>query len=119
MQVMLSEIQKAQGALSRLVNMSIPIKIAFKVSRLAKEVTEVWSLAEEQRKKLVEKLGEKDEQNGFTVKSENVQDFQKEYVMLLEEEVELQWKPISFNDLGEDLKITAVDVLSLEPFFTE
>jgi hypothetical protein len=118
MEIKLGQIQKAQGAMSKLINMFMPIKVAFKVSRLAKAVNELLTTVEEQRKKLVEKLGKQQEDGSFTVTPNNVATFQEEFSSLLDETVELEWEPMSFGDLG-DIKLSAVDVLNLEPFFTE
>jgi type IV secretory pathway TrbF-like protein len=118
MKLKLSEIQKAQQPLQKIMNADLPIKIAFRLSRMAKAVNDVFTDIETQRVKLVEKYGTSTDK-GVTVNPENVTKFQEEFgTFIAEESVELKVEPIKL-ELLEGLQLTALDMLALEPFISE
>ena len=118
MELKLIEIQKAQSALQKVMNADLPVKIAFRLSRVAKVIDGVFIDIEAQRAKLIKKYGVPSK-DGFTVKPENVAQFQEEFTGLLSEEsVELNIEPFGL-ELLEGIKLTALDMMALESFIKE
>ena len=74
---------------------------------------------EKSRIKLIEKYAEeKQEGKEMKVSDENNDVFQKEFTELLQEEVEIDFKPISVEDLG-DISISTNDIIGLQKIFKE
>jgi len=112
------EIHLAKPALTKLMNLDLPVNVAFRLSRIAKLVGDVFQDIEVQRVKLVEKHGVPSGP-GFKVEPENVAVFEDELNLLLDTEtVTLDVAPIILNMLG-DVKLTPMEMLALEPFLAE
>jgi hypothetical protein len=120
MELKLIEIQRAQQAFQKIMNTDLPAKTAFRLSRIAKIVDEIYIQIEATRNKLVQKYGAPAGKTGnIIVKPENVATFQQEFSELLSDEtIELDVKPIKLEVL-EEIKLTALDMLALEPFVKE
>ncbi len=119
MKITLKKLQRAQPAMQKLMNADLPIKSAFKLSRIAKVINDVFQDLEQQRTKLVQKLGAPSSQ-GFAVKPENIQVFTEEFETLLGEEVEINIAPLSEDELllFEEVKLSAMDLVALESILT-
>ncbi len=118
MELKLAEIQGAKQAFQKIMNADLPVRVAFRLSRMAKLIDEVYTQIEAQRMKLVEKYGAASDM-GVTVKPENIQVFQAEFNELLAKEaVNLEIEPIKL-DLLEGLKLTALEMLALEKFIVQ
>ena len=120
MELKLVEVQRAQKAFQKVMNADLPVRVAFRLSRLAKAVDDVFADIEKQRVKLVEKYGEQAENgDGVRVKTENIAKFQQEFAELLAEEtVTLKTDKIELEVL-EGVKLTPLEMLALEPFLVE
>jgi hypothetical protein len=119
MELKLIEIQRAQQAFQKVMNADLPVKVAFRLSRIAKAIDEVFVQIETIRNKLVQKYGASAENSAVTVKPENIARFQQEFGELLSEEsVDLDIKPIKLG-LLENFKLSALEMLALEPFIEE
>ena len=119
MKIAIGKFRVAQDALSKLLTAELPVKIAFRLSRLYKVAQENLTAVEEQRVKLVSKYGKKvGDSEDMEVLPENLEKFQEELLSLLEEEIEVDYEPVGLDDLG-DIKLTAVEMAALEPFLKE
>ncbi|MEO1053900.1 MAG: hypothetical protein AAFX87_24905 [Bacteroidota bacterium] len=66
-------------------------KVAFRLSRIAKQLNPIIEQAEQVRVQMIqEKYGEQVENNGFKVKNEKMQDYLKAYNELLGEKEEIE-----------------------------
>ncbi len=125
MKLKLSEVKMSEQALRKLVGQDIPINLAFKLSKLVKTVGEDLQHIEEARIKLVGKYGIEDpETKNVQVKPENLNDFMVEWDTLLEEEVEINFEPLSssfFEDENviKSVKMTPIEMSFLSPFFKD
>lgn len=118
----LGELVRARAALGRLLELPLPIKLAYTLAKLGKFVEAELKLWEERRVALAKSLGEEREpteaerENGaatmFKIKPENMAKWREEIGKLNEIEVTLDWKPFSLADLP-DGKIAAADILDL------
>jgi len=115
MKLELSRIRITEQVLSRLIDKEIPIKIGWKLSKIKTEISRELNLIEEQRIKLIQKHGIKDEKTGnYTVPKENTTSFFEEFNDFLKEEVEVKYDPIDINSLGDiSLSTRDLEVLSL------
>ena len=113
MKVKLIDVQRAKPALIKILNADLPVKIAFRLSRLGKSVDKILVEIEGIRTKLVQKYGSTTEQ-GTSVKPENIAKFQEEFSAFLSEEfVDMDIEPIKLDSL-EGLALTPLDVVSLD-----
>src|SRR6266849_2778635 len=116
MTVTLKQIINAKDALYRLANLKLPIKKAYTITKLINKLEVELNNFNKLHIQLIEKYGDKDHFNGVTtVKDENKEDFTKEYEELGNVEVTIDLNKI---ELSEDLEISPLDLLLLEPFTT-
>jgi len=112
MKISLQKIYDSHMSIRKLLSADLPVKTAFKLSRLAKELNGLFQDVEAQRIRLVEKYGEKDEKGHSQVTQENMEQFSKEITELFSEEVEVDFSPISIEEL-EGAKLSAFDMEGL------
>jgi len=116
MKIKIGLVIASQASLNKLLSLELPIKIAFRLNRLLKELQDPIKLAEDQRLVLVKKYGSEDEESGqVRVTEANMAEFVKQVTELHEEEIEISFKPIDVEDLG-DAKLSAFEVNALESF---
>jgi len=122
--IKLSQIVNSQEALQKLLQLPLPVKIAYKLSKLINKLDPELRIYEEQRIKLVKELGEQTdkEKDMWSVKKENIVKFREELLKLTEIEVNLSFGPdkesekIKIEDLG-DIKVEAQDLIHLDWLF--
>ncbi len=107
-----------RDSLSKLVNQDMPVRLSFTLSKLAKNIQEEMKNFEEQRIKLVQKVGEKQEDDTYKVADNRMAEFNKELLDLLNIEIDVEGKiPISEIEKVDSIALSPQDVLSLEPLF--
>lgn len=115
--IKLSELRDITGSLSKVLSQDLPVKQAYRLSKLAKAVQAEIKELNEHRERLIKKYGERDEKGNLAVKS-RVDEFQNEFTPILDEEVELSFIPLDMNDV-DGLKVSPLDIANLEPFIDE
>ena len=118
MKLTLGELLNGKPALEKLVNLEISIKAAYKLSRIIRKLNEELQNFEEQRQKLVNQYGEPQENGNVIVTQENMEAFAKELNDLASLEIELDFEPVSLEELG-DVKMKAAELMLIEKFVTE
>ena len=119
MEIKLAELVNMQQALDKLVQMDLPIKQSFLLSKFAKKASVELQEFEEQRVKLVNKYGETDELTGTTsVSPTGLEDFRRELDELTDVELFFDVPPVRIGDL-ENVKISVADLMALEPIIAE
>lgn len=111
---------ESQGALNKLLALKLPVKVAYKISKMTNRIQTELKIYEDQRIKLVKDLGEvTDEQTqSFKVKNENLDKFSEEITKLQDIEVDLGFGPdialekIKVEDLGE-VSVEPNDLINL------
>jgi len=115
----LRQIAPMINSLNSVMNLPLPARDSYRLGVAAKLIQERITVYEQARQNLVNKYGEKIEQEGvIRVKPENIDSFSKEIENLLQEEVEVNITPIPISLLGE-AKVSAVDMANLAPFFSD
>jgi len=112
--------------LARLRSQVMPIRTAYRVSRITEKLRVEYLQIEEQRAKLVQKYGESQEgqmpqgkqmQRELRVKQENLADFAQDFGELLKEEVEVDFEPLDFESLPETIQMSAQDLALIDFIF--
>lgn len=123
MKITLRNILEGQETLQKLSNQSLKGRTAFQIGRLLKKLEEILTSYNETRMKLIEKYAKRGEDGNFELNDrneyqftpENMQAYVDEINKLILEEVEIEAKPIPFEDI-ENLEFTAAEATFLEPF---
>lgn len=122
MEVTLSQVYSSFTLLGRIVDQKLPIRMAFRFTRLIRELNKEWTSLEKLRDGLIKKYGaEKEDQKGaFTVPTENREAFFKEFQELLKETVQVEWDLVSIEEPGlASLELSVKDLSVLGWLFTE
>lgn len=110
----LETIISSQDSLSKILNLKLPIKVAYKISKLVNRMQPDLKIYEEQRTKLVKELGElvDEKTDSWRVKAENSEKFNEEIKKVLDVEVDLNFGP---GKELEKIKIEDLGALAIEP----
>ena len=110
------EYQKNMGALTKV---KLPVKVAYRISKLNNKIASEVKDYKEQEFNLIKELGEVvldtegKETDNLRVTKENMPKYKEEVEKLLDLEVELDFEPIDINELGE----TTIEPSLLNPIF--
>lgn len=114
MKLLMQDIFLVKDPLTKLIQKDMPIKCAVKLKRLVKKLEEELKIFDEARMDLFKKYGEEQEDQKIMVKEENAPEFNKEFNDLASIEIEVDFEPISVEDFGDKVDISANDLISLE-----
>lgn len=116
----LGEIPDLIKSMNNLIDKELPIKIAYKLKKMYQKLESEARIYEENRIKLLDKYGKKDDKGEFIVENNKIiipddrkEDFLKEFEELQEIEVEFDFEPIKETEI-KDLKISASDLMNLD-----
>jgi hypothetical protein len=117
--IKLAQIINSEKALKNLLELKLPVKIAYKLSKLVDKMQPELKIFDEQKLSLVKKLGVATENPGeFQVLPKNMEEFREDLKKLLDIDVNLEFgegkglEKISLADLG-DISISPQDLLVL------
>ena len=124
-EVTVKEIVDSVNVVKQMMNMSMKSKVAYQVARLARELENELKTFENERMRLIQKYGEKDEdgnlktdENGqYTIPKDSIKEFGDESDGLLETKVELNVNKIKLEDL--DCELNPGQILRIMPFVEE
>ena len=108
------KITDAATALNKLSAMELPLKTAYKLSKLKNSFDKELSFFEEKRAAIVEKYINKENQ---TFTPENERKAVSEITELLEFEVDAEFEPVRISET-DDIKLSANDITALAGFVT-
>ena len=126
MKFKLKEVFSLTRSLPILTDKELPIKVSYRLVKLLRQCSMEMESMEKARVKLVDKYAETPEEHeaspdkdkGIKVAEEKMPDFQKEFGVLLDEEVEIDFEPILIDELG-DISLSAKDLLPLQIILKE
>ena len=124
MKLKLQQIVNSEMSLKKLIEIKLPIKIAYKLSKLVNLIQPELTIFTEQRDKLIRELGAEDKDNNVKVTDENLPKFMEELKKLTEIEIDLSFsdgkdiEKIKISDLG-DISLEAQDLVLLNWLITE
>ena len=120
--IKLEKLVNAIPTINKIVKCEIPIKTAFRLSTLVKELNKHLDTYNENRQKLIEKYStseKNDDGEEITViPKEKISDFTDENSQLGSEEVSLEIPEITIDMLG-DIKLSTTDIMSVEWLFSD
>lgn len=114
-----SQINKAYMALTKIANAAIPVRESYALFKLMKQLEPIYKFELEHERKLLEKYDCQIAEDGGIVMSAPslAEDFRREFNELLNLEVEEDIVPIAIQmESLKDVRMTAVDMISLEGF---
>lgn len=102
--------------LKKLASQQVPIKAAYSLSKTMKVLNLEYEIIDAQRLSLLAKYTEKDDKDQDVLnKTMFLQDF-NEY---LEAETEIQFSPIKMSELGDEVRLSASEIMALEVLIAE
>lgn len=124
--VNLNDILNASDTFNAIMQQSFKGSLAFKIARLARELSKEMETFNAERQKLLQKYCIKDENgelktndNGTVqVEPNKINEFNEEFSSLLETEVEINAEKLSTDSL-DSFDITPQQMISIEKFFEE
>ena len=118
MKVTLNDIFRSQRVIQKLSEHPMPIRTAYRISKILQPISHEYDTIEKLRIQLVSKYGE--EKDGKKeVPPEKVNDFVLELQELLSSETEVEFEPLSLQDLPENLTMTPQELASIDFMLTE
>ena len=115
----LGELKSIEESLKKLLILTLPIKISYKLSKVLAKISKELALLEEQRMNLVRKYGEENpETKEIRVQPDQMPAFINEFNELLQETVKFDFEPVSIDSVG-DIEFSPLDMANLEKFFAE
>ena len=122
----MDQLMNSVDVIQKLINSPTPLsaKISYQIIRIAREVESEYNLFQKSRTELIQKYAEKNE-NGepilnndrYQIVPDEQQDFTKEYNDMMSATIQINAEPLALNDKTmEELKLTALDWMKLEPF---
>tara|TARA_Y100001963_G_scaffold160166_1_gene268533 strand:+ start:3964 stop:4380 length:417 start_codon:yes stop_codon:yes gene_type:complete len=121
MKVKLGQIYAANPILGKLVEQQLPIRVAYRLTRLITKLNDEYDALDTSRIKLLEEYGTPVDgvEGQFQFTPENQVSFQEEFNNLLSEDVDLDWQPISIDDLGRQTNLSVKELSSIGFLFQE
>lgn len=110
------ELVNASPALKKLATQNLGIRAAYDVSRVVKVLDEHLSFHDQKYSELLTKYYKQDGDKWIPKTSDDFIAFQKERAELLDLEVELGEIKKAIIPVGEDITLSAVDLMALEHF---
>jgi len=119
----LGELKGIVNGLNEITGEKLPVKTAYRFTKLAKTIQSEAKTYEENRMKIIEKNCNLDEKGKMVIVDgqydiKDKQNFAKEFYELSNIDIEIDFSPISINDLG-DTKISPNAMMGLEKFITD
>ena len=122
--IRLNDILNSIPIFREISNKSLPIKTAYQLARLIRELDRESTTFDESRRKIIEKYAERDENGEFKqtdegniiIMPEQINACNQEMAELLDTEIEINVEPIEIESLAS-IELTPAQMFSLEPFF--
>lgn len=104
----------SKGALGRLQAQSMSAVVAYRIAKVARVVEQELAAVEIMRSKLAQEMGDPVEgkAGAFKIRDENVQAFNEQMQELAEEQVDLEFKKLTIDDLAR-VDMSPADILAL------
>ena len=124
--VTLNDILNSAETFREISNKSVPVKTAFRIARLIRELDKENATFDESRRKIVEKYAERDEAGGMKqtedgnviLQQNKIAECNGEMIDLLNTTIEINAEKLHIDDLG-DIELTPTQMLGLEAFIEE
>jgi hypothetical protein len=118
MKLTLGQLKNSEPALVALSNCTLPITIAYRISKALKVIASELADLEDARQKLVQKYGVEKEGNVVVIE-ENLNMFVEELNPLLQEEIEIPLEPITVESLPDSVNLSPMQLSQLSFFIVD
>ena len=126
LKIKLGEIEQILMSMKSLVEKELPVLISYKISKLVIGLDNEFAVFNSTRFSLTEKYGKKKEDGELdvnekgmaTILPEKMKEFNSEFGVLTNQEIEIEFEPISIQDL-DDIKIPAKDLIFIREFLKD
>lgn len=115
MKITLGEVDTAKDSLRSLMAKELPIKVSYRFAKLAKQLSDELNQLEDQRKELIKKHGDAKDDGTFKIPDDKRETFLKEYEDLLSLEIDVNFEPVTVDQLG-DINISSAQLVNLHRF---
>lgn len=105
MKLTIKQVIEAAPVLKKITSFSMPAKASYNIMRNMRKIEQEIKPFEESRLQLVHKYGKETEPGKVTVAEENLEAFYKDVASLLDEEIEVDIRPVKIDQLNE-VKLT-------------
>ena len=112
MKLTVKELLDLKPGLEKLIAQDLPVKVAYKVSKILKKLQSEYELFDSRKMVLFEKYGEKKEDGNVQVKNEHIAAFNKDFGEMVEIEIEADISKIKVEDL-EGATMSSIDMVNL------
>lgn len=124
--VLLSDIVNATETFNKIMQQSFKGSLAFKIARLARELEKEMKTFNDERQKIIQKYGEKDDNGELKINDDGnvkfeagkLNEINEEFNALLNNELEINAEPLPISKI-DDFNLTPQEMLNIEKFFTE
>jgi hypothetical protein len=125
-EVTLNEVLNSIGAFRSLSEQKIPAKVAFQIARLIRELDKENKTFDESRVKALQEYSERDEngeiktspEGNVVLRQDKIEEYNNKIQELLDTQIQVNAEKISLS-LLENLELSPVEMLNLEPFISE
>lgn len=125
-QVSLNDILNSIPVFREVSTKTLPVKTAFRVARLIRELDKENTTFDESRKQIIEKFAERDENNNMKqtdegniiIQQDKIDLCNIEMTDLLNMKVEINADKLNIDDFG-DIEITPIQMLAMDHFIEE
>lgn len=124
-EINVSTLVNCTQALNELIKKPLKIRTAYKIARLAREVSKELELFNNTKNSLIQKYGEHDENNNLITENNNYKiredkrkEFVEEYQDMMQQTIQLNIEPITLKEL-EDEKFTPQEISNIIDFIEE
>ncbi len=118
MKVSLGEIYMSASVMNKLIDVSLPAKLSFRLVRVMRDLNDALKHLEEERTKLIKKYGNDSGDGNITVSEEQKEQFLQEFNDLLSEEIEINWEQIDPDSMG-NTPLTVGDIAKISFLFKQ
>ena len=125
-QVSLNDILNSIPVFREVSTKTLPVKTAFRIARLIRELDKENTTFDDSRRKIIEKFAERDENNNMkqteegniVIQTDKIEFCNKEMTDLLNMVVEVNADKLNIDDFG-DIEITPIQMLAMDSFIEE
>lgn len=122
--IKLNDVVNATETFNKIMQQSFKGSLAFKIARLARELDKEMRTFNEERQKIIQKYGSKDEngeliidENGnIKFETANLEEINQEFSSLMDTELEINADKLPMDSIDE-FEITPQEMLQIEKFF--
>lgn len=128
MKIKIYEIQQFNSIYDKIKNITLPIKLGYRLAKLAAQCQKEIEIYQSQLQKLIQEYGARDEKGeliptedgtGIKIKEDKIQECQEKIIELTNLDVELNGDLIPISLFENDTKLSVDEIRILSPFLSE